>query len=71
MIPEINQEEEVPIKLTHFMPSDGNWIKRKPDLGVYEKIVYLGKCQIDGNLFACYCDDIITIYKGHLNSGKY
>ena len=37
-----------------------------------KKIVYLGFCRQDGDMFALYtCDEYIMIFKGELNSGCY
>lgn len=35
------------------------------------KIVYLGHCAEDGDMFAVYHCGYIMIFKGELNSGKY
>lgn len=37
----------------------------------FDKVVYLGKCSLDGDTFAAYKGNTITIYIGHLNSGTY
>ena len=37
----------------------------------FEKIVYLGKCDTDGDMFAAYACDCVCIYKGNLNNGTY
>ena len=35
------------------------------------KVVYLGRCDEDGDMFAVYAYGYIMVFKGHLNSGKY
>jgi hypothetical protein len=30
----------------------------------FDKVVYLGNCDADGDMFACYVRDVINIYKG-------
>lgn len=35
------------------------------------RVVYLGKCQQDKDMFCLYSAGYIMIFKGHLNSGKY
>jgi hypothetical protein len=30
----------------------------------FDKVVYLGKCGMDGDMFTCYRGDIIAIFKG-------
>ena len=38
----------------------------------FKKVVYLGKCGVDGDMFAAYTElGNIEIFKGHINSGKY
>lgn len=43
----------------YYLPSD------------MKKIVYLGKCSIDGDMFCTYIKDRVLIYKGNLNDGTY
>jgi hypothetical protein len=68
------KEESKPVEFTHCFGLDGGWhlTTQKPDSHFFEKIIYLGKCSIDGDMFACYSTNgAITIFKGHLNSGTY
>lgn len=65
---------EKPIEFTHFAETirDNGWKKTDYQASNYEKVVYLGKCDRDGDMFAAYCRlGYIAIFKGHLNSGKY
>jgi hypothetical protein len=69
----INQPETAskPVEFTHFFAPDRGWcdaIKKPQD---YEKVVYIGECKDDGSVFSAYDNGYISIYKGHLNSGKY
>ena len=61
------------VEFTHLLDSYKGWADILPDfIDEYtNKIVYLGKCAADGDMFAIYYDDYIQIVKGHLNSGKY
>ena len=43
--------------LSGWMPSS-----RTPEF--FDKVVYLGKCGEDGDMFACYTDATINIYRG-------
>lgn len=62
--------EEKPVEFTDYIGEGGNEIPlSKPN--EFEKVVYLGKCISDGDIFAAYKNGFISIYKGHLNSGKY
>ena len=42
------------------------WIILPPDMDPekFDKVVYLGKCCCDGDMFVCYKDATINIYKG-------
>ena len=66
------EQEERPIEFTHRLSGSSGWIDMSFNKNDYKKIVYLGSCVIDGDMFACYTNigGIITA-KGHLNSGKY
>jgi len=48
---------------THQLNASG-FSKVYVDLKSFEKIIYLGKCSLDGDMFACYEDNYIDIYKG-------
>lgn len=66
------QETEKPVEFTHLLDNAHGWIDISYTARAFEKVVYLGKCTMDGDMFAAYHDEgIISIYKGHLNSGKY
>ena len=54
---------------THFLNGNvkGGWAKigeGEFNSIYYEKVVYLGNCIIDGDMFACYREDAIIILKG-------
>lgn len=58
------QKEKKETVFTHlFFGSDGFKITQEIPTS-YEKVIYLGKCRLDGDLFACYQADYIEIYKG-------
>ena len=60
------------VEFTHCLGSINGWITSTPKPSYFNKVVYLGKCSIDGDMFACYSEDVnIGIYKGFLNSGNY
>jgi len=73
MIPSV--EEVKPVEFTHVLLSGEGWKRvgnHYPNDKDNTKVVYLGKCGVDGDMFAVYTDkNKIIIYKGHLNSGKY
>lgn len=58
------------IEITHIQNETGWKELHTPDLSECTKVVYLGKCCDDGDMFVAHEDDYILIYKGHLNNGK-
>lgn len=70
-IPENNTENNKPVEFTHYHSASG-WYNTFDKPNEFTKVVYLGKCNYDGDMFACYRDNgAIVICRGHLNSGKY
>jgi hypothetical protein len=71
-IGEVVQESVKPVEFTHLQVSDEGWDLSGNRPFDYNKVVFLGKCKSDGDMFACYNPSgLIEIYKGYLNSGKY
>jgi hypothetical protein len=71
-IGEVVQEAVKPVEFTHYQYGTDGWRESSVNLNNLNKIVFLGKCNTDGDLFAGYSPfGSISIYKGHLNSGKY
>lgn len=67
-------QKEIPLELTHrkmegWRAVNPNLISKK--LKHCKKVVYLGHCKQDGDMFAVYYGEFIEIWKGNLNSGKY
>ena len=60
-----------PIEFTDYLSNDIGWTTEKGTIDGYNKIVYLGKCKVDGDMFAGYRENRILIFKGHLNDGVY
>jgi hypothetical protein len=60
-----------PVKLTHVQTASGWTESIRTNYKHVEKLVYLGKCAVDGDLFAAYFGCYIEIYKGELNDGTY
>lgn len=65
------QQNDKPVEFTHEFNTDEGWEVTSILPAQYKKIVYLGKCEHYGDMFAAYGDDCIGIFKGHLNSGNY
>jgi hypothetical protein len=71
-IGEVVQESVKPVEFTHYQSTTEGWCKTSVHFNALNKIVFLGKCDNDGDMFAGYwASGVIMIYKGHLNSGKY
>ena len=73
----IEKKENVgtPVEFTHYHTGEG-WAstdnKEWTDSAIVKKVAYLGKCELDGDMFALYNNyGCIIILKGHLNSGFY
>lgn len=56
-------------ELTHIKGCDG-WKKYSP-LFAITRIVYLGKCSQDGDMFAVYYNNMISFCKGNLNDATF
>ena len=67
-----NKKEEKalkPIEFTHYLNESIGWEDAESILRCYDKVIYLGRCTADGDMFAAYSGGIISIYKGQLNDG--
>ena len=64
-------ESEKPVEFTDVLNGDAGWDRATCDPKESERVLYLGRCAIDGDMFAAYFEGTIDIYKGHLNSVKY
>lgn len=65
------EKSDKKVKFTHELFGELGWRKTKYKPNESEKVVYLGECLEDGDMFAAYIHNTICIFKGHLNSGKY
>jgi hypothetical protein len=69
-INEEDKKEDKPVEFTHYFERDGICVAGcKPC--AYDKVIYLGKYDHEFDAFCAFSQGTITIYKGHLNSGKY
>ena len=71
IIGEEPKKESKDIEFTKALSISRGWIDTCYEGHDFEKIVYLGKCDTDGDMFACYLGGKITIRKGYLNDGTY
>jgi len=58
------QKEKKETVFTHEFVPDMGWSETKIKTTNYNQVVYLGKCNIDGDMFACYISGDISIFKG-------
>lgn len=58
------------VEFTHYLGHQ--WIPAPLSYtpNTYDRVIYLG-ADLDKDIFAAYRGNQLTIYKGHLNSGKY
>jgi hypothetical protein len=57
--------EKTKTVFTHYLCGNNGWVETKRTIEYFEEVKYLGKCEIDGDMFACYYNNnSITIYKG-------
>lgn len=64
-------EESKPIEFTHYLSETHGWVRTETLSMEYDKIVYIGYDNGNGDMFVAYRNKSILIYRGHLNSGKY
>ncbi len=65
------QETEKAVEFTHYLCEENGWETSADSPRQYNKVVYIGKCARDGDMFSADDEGYILIFKGHLNSGKY
>lgn len=62
------EEKEIKTKtktvFTKYLCGINRWITSSSNPEDFDKVVYLGKCCCDGDMFACYIDATINIYRG-------
>lgn len=65
-------QDNKPVEFTHILLQRG-WYETGIVPSDCDKVVYLGKCSLEGDMFACYpkSGKTIHIFKGNINSGKY
>ena len=59
------QIEEKETVFTHELDGYSGYIENNLKVTYFEKVVYLGNCSLDGDMFACYTEHgAIAIFKG-------
>lgn len=67
-----SKKESKGIEFTHYLSISSGWTGINQKMPNLNKVVYLGKCDADGDMFAGYfTSGSITVYKGFLNDGTY
>lgn len=64
----LGKKEKGKTTFTYILNSDTGWGKVEDAPDFYDKVVYLGNCKYDGDMFACYKDNTIDICKGVVGS---
>jgi len=62
------KKEEGKTTFTHIHNSEDGWVEASFAPEYYDKVVYLGSCVFDGDMFACYKENTIEICKGFAGS---
>lgn len=58
------KEKKIETQFTHVMNQYNGWQETKTLPHYFDKVLYLGVSKSEGDIFACYKDGIIGIYKG-------
>ena len=61
---EKDTKEKKETVFTHYLCDDEGWTDCSMIVNDFDKVVYLGKDKGSGDVFACYKDNFIMIYKG-------
>jgi hypothetical protein len=56
--------EKTKTVFTHCLSGDDGWVEIDRSTSFFKEVKYLGKCRIDGDMFACHYENKIVIYKG-------
>lgn len=59
------------VEFTHRLCGTDGWEQPSDLPKDHERVVYLGECEMDGDMFAAHAFGVIDIFKGKLNSGTY
>lgn len=72
LVSDLEKAEKKPVEFTHYLnPHGRGWEPTIAKPNDFPKVVYLGYCNEDGDMFATLGDGFIRIFKGHLNDGVY
>lgn len=73
ILDEPKEEKQLkPVEFTHYLNVHSGWKTPKSKPNQYKEVIYLGKCNLDGDMFLAKSDNgTIEIFKGHLNDGVY
>lgn len=70
-INDAKQEDEKPVEFTHELFGEVGYHVTEANPKNFSNVIYLGRCLNDGDMFMVRKGEVLAIYKGHLNSGKY
>lgn len=63
--------EKKKVEFTHYLNHKGSWSDDPCDPQDAGDVVYLGKDNVEGDVFCVKTVDYVLIFKGHLNSSYY
>lgn len=59
------EKKTEPTIFTKFLDKDLGWKKSRFQPTFFKKVIYLGNCSLQGDMFACYTEGgMIAIFKG-------
>ena len=58
------QKKKKETVFTKVLNELNDWEDTKDTPKDFDTVLYLGKCKVDGDMFACYGDSFICIFKG-------
>jgi hypothetical protein len=56
--------KENPTIFTHFYKHNKGWIETRLTPENFDKVIFLGTCEMDGDMFSAYICGFIEIFKG-------
>ena len=60
----LSKEESKKTVFTDYLDPKDGWYPTESKSNEFKKVVYLGNCKSDGDMFVCYFEEYINIYKG-------
>lgn len=58
------KKEETKTVFTHYLYGNNGWEETVTEPKDLKEVKYLGRCEVDGDIFSCLSDNNILIFKG-------